>query len=140
MKTLIAAVLVSALGWTISACEDPVCACEPQPAVARVHGTVTAASAGAVAGARVHGFSAPAEGCHSGEFSVYEGSTEAGADGRFVLELMSLMDSDSTCVFIYASPPEGAALRFSDTTLVLLDFGYRSPLDSAQVDPVLKLP
>jgi hypothetical protein len=140
MKTLVTGVLVAVWAFTLSACQD-VCACSPQLAGARVHGTVTAASGGPVPGALVRGYNAPAAGCHyTGYPDEASGSVLSNTDGSFVLHLASSLGRDTMCVFVYASPPEGSTFLTSDTTLVVLDFRYEGQLDTARVDPILRLP
>jgi hypothetical protein len=93
-----------------------------------------------VAGALLRAYSAPADGCYAD--AVYGedyGRIASRADGTYGLQLAAGAPQDSTCVFVFAEPaPIASGLTVSDTTLVLLDFNFSGPQDSARVDLVLR--
>jgi hypothetical protein len=117
-------------------CTTDVCACPPTPATALVYGRVTSTTAEPVSGALVRAYSSPAQGCRT---DVDYGAITAHSDGSFSMALPSGVERDSICVFVFARPPTNSdGLTVSDTTLVVLDFRYGAPQDSARVDPVLR--
>jgi len=134
--TLLAATLA------VSRCSTEVCACPPVPPTALVYGRVTAPTGEAVPGTVVRAYSAPAPGCHAdGGAGQDYGVIAALDDGSFSMGLAGADARDSICVFVFARPPTNSAgLTVSDTTLVVLDFRYGAPQDSARVDPVLRVP
>jgi hypothetical protein len=137
----IACVLISfAAALTASGCITEGCACPPLPASAVLHGRVSTFSGQAMSGATVMAYSAPAAGCYvDSGLQLDFGGTPTSSDGNFVLGLAGPGAIDSVCVFVFARPPaDSTALRTSDTTLVVLDFRFGVPQDSARVDPILK--
>jgi hypothetical protein len=132
LPSLLLSVAAAALG--LSGCTD-VCACPPTPATARLSGRVTV-SGEPMSGARVFGYGAPAAGC---TFDGVEGFALTGTDGTFVMGLLAPTARDSLCVFVYALSRAGSAVvESSDTTLVVLDFRYDEPQDSARLDLILE--
>jgi hypothetical protein len=127
-------------GLALTQCTTEVCDCPALPVTALVHGRVTSPAAEPVAGSQVNAYSAPASGCHADAGSGFDyGSIATGADGTYSLQLVALTGGDSICVFVFAQPAPGATgLAVSDTTLVVLNFDFAGPQDSAQVNPVLR--
>ena len=140
MRSIVGLLMPVAVGITVASCTTEACGCEPTPATARVHGQVTSVSGNPVPGARVNGYSAPAEGCYVDGLEYLDfGSAVTQSDGTFGLWLSQGGARDSICVFVFAVPPlDSTGLARSDTTHVVLDFDYGGPPDSARVDPVLR--
>ena len=117
---------------SVASCTD-VCGCTPiAPAVAVVTGEVTEEGQ-PVAGALVHAFSAAGGGCHSLDLEL--GAAVAGADGGYILELVSGSEQDDACVYVYARPAGAAdGSQDSDTALVVVDLSYESVPDTVRID------
>ena len=140
MRSVASVLILVAAVVTSPGCITEGCACPPTPATALVHGRVSSLSGEAMSGARVFAYSASAAGCHVDSVGSFDlGSTSTRNDGDFVLGLAGARDIDSVCVFVFALPPaESTALGASDTALVVLDFRFDVPQDSARVDPILR--
>lgn len=124
-------------------CTTPtgMCACSPKMAEAVVYGRVTDAAGAGVSGARVALEYHP-DGCDPAVGWPMEG-TVTGAGGRYRIHLRGGGGPGTgDCLLAHAAPPAAAAsvLRASDTVHVDVDFAYDPPLDSAQVDLVLRAP
>jgi hypothetical protein len=135
MKTARAALPIALSGWTLASCATDVCACTPTPATATLTGRVIDVSGAPFEHALVAAYSAAAPGCHSADTDF--GLTASAEDGRFHLDLSEGSAQDSVCVFTFARPPQGGLGANSDTALVVIDFRFGQPQDSAQVELTL---
>jgi hypothetical protein len=131
------------LAVAVAACTtgDPItlCGCQPTPLAAVMHGRVTDAAGNPVAGATVEAEHAAA-GC--GEHLERIGSVETGADGRYeaIIAAHRTIVQPGNCLRASAAPPAGSGLSASDTVPFSVFFSQTDPLDSVQVDLVLRAP
>ena len=135
--------LIMAVGCTValgvSNCMTDTCACSPPIVPALVIGRVLDHTGSPAPGARVHGYSGPAMGCHALDGDGELNSVDAAEDGSFRLALASGMQVDSVCVLVFARPPSNTAgLGNSDTALLVMDFRDELTVDTAEVELVLR--
>jgi hypothetical protein len=110
-----------------------VCACEPLPAVAIIYGRVTDAAGSPVPQAVIGAYSDIGSDCHSSQTDF--GVMLSAEDGRYRMDLPQGEAEDSVCVWTFARAPAGSeVLTDSDTMLVVLDFRFGLPQDSARID------
>jgi hypothetical protein len=126
----------------LAACADGVviqCDCVAPPALAVIYGRVTDPAGAPAPGARVKAEYAVA-GCEQLREPVAE--VEAGADGRYRAEVAVRFNDPSAphCLRAFATPPAQSPLLGSDTVPFEVALHRMPPLDSVQVDLVLREP
>jgi hypothetical protein len=120
-------------GSLVGSCATEVCACEHQPAVAIIYGRVTDAAGSPVPQAPIGAYSGLASDCRSSQTDF--GVMLSAEDGGYRMDLLQGQAQDSVCVLTFARAPAGSeVLADSDTVLVVLDFRYGLPQDSARID------
>jgi hypothetical protein len=120
-------------GSLVGSCTTDACACEPALAVAIIYGRVTDAAGSPVSQAVIRTYSSSASDCHASQTDF--GVIVTAEDGRYRMDLAQGQVQDSVCVLTFARAPEGSeGLADSDTMLVVLDFRYGLPQDSARID------
>jgi hypothetical protein len=130
------------LAAALAACADGIvvqCDCVAPPALAVIYGRVTDPAGAPAPGARVRAEYALA-GCEQVLEPVAE--VQAGADGRYRAQLAVYFGDPAGphCLRAFATPPAQSTLLGSDTVPFEVALHRMPPLDSVQVDLVLRAP